>query len=389
MNKSKKSKKSVKVKKLSPGAVLVLKIVLIVFISVVLIFFAARMLGGITLTGAVENIRIAISNLGAGDGYPFSIEGSEVVKTYNDSDKIFTFSDDRTMLISSSAKELSTVAIDYGFPKIDYKDGKAIVYDTDSGKLRIQNTSKIVTELDVENRITCGAVGEKGNFAVSTMNSNNQIVFTVFNKSAEEAFSWNFGSEFVTCIDLSDDGKFAVVGTVTSVSAGSDSKVYVFKFDAKDYVSCFDFDSSIIVSVRYVKSHDIEVITDKQRAYIEDNNSKESEVFFDSDKLHDIAHIDSRYTAVSLLRYGSDSDIVVDVYDGEDKLCSIPIASSAKAVSVNERYVAVLTDNKILIYNKKGKAKAELSVDVSAKDIVLGNKKVYVISPVEIECFKF
>lgn len=383
------SKKNKKAPRLKPGVALALKIALIVFIAITLIFFAARMLGGITLTSVVENIKISISNLGSGDGYPYSVEGTGIKKIYVDSDKLFTFADDRTLLLSSSAKELSTETIEYGAPVIDYKDGKAVVYDTDSGKMRIQNTSKVVSEIQLDNKITCGAIGEKGNFAVSCVTSNNKTVFTAFNKSQEEIFTWNFADELVTCIDLSADGKYAVVGTVKSENAETDSKVYVFKFDSKDYVSCFDFKQSVVVSVRYVRSHDIEVITNKQRAYIADNTSKSTEFSFDSDTVHDISHIDSRYTAISTLKYGSDSSVTIDVYDRNEKIYSVDVGSSAKAVSVNERYMAVLTDSKVVIYNKKGEIKAEINADVSAGDIAVSNKKVYIVTPVEIVCESF
>lgn len=381
--------KKKKAAKLKPGVSMALKIALVVFIAITLIFFAARMLGGITLTSVVENIRITISNLGAGDGYPYSVEGTGVKKAYIYSDKLFTFADDRTLLLSSSAKELSTESIDYGAPVIDYKDGKAIVYDTDSGKLRIQNTSKVVSQMKLNHKITCGAIGEKGNFAVSSITSNNQTFFTAYNKSGEEIFKWNFSDELVTCIDLSSDGKYAVIGAIRSADAETDSKVYVFKFDSEEYVSCFDFNRSVVMSVRYVKSHDIEVITDKSRAYITDNNTKESETDFGSDTLHDISHIDERYTAVSFLKYGSDSSVAVVVFDGNEKAYEVNVGSSAKAVSVNERYMAVLTDSKVTIYDKKGKVKAEMSADVSASDVIVSNKKVYIINPVEIICMKF
>ncbi len=375
--------------RLTPGAMMGFKIIVIVFLAIVLIFFSARMLGGITLTGVVEDIRIAVSNLGAGDGYPYSIEGEVIIKAYTDGSKLFTFADDRTLLLSSSAKELSVEMIDYGDPKIDYKNGKAIVYDTDSGKLRIQNTSKTVSVLETENSITCAAIGKKGNFAFSAITSNNQTVFSAYNKSQEEVFTWNFANELVTCIDLSDDGKYAVVGTVISRNAKTDSKVYVFKFDSKEYVSCFDFTGNVVLNVRYVKSHDIEIITDKQRVYVDDNTTKSNEFSFESDKIHDISHIDSTYTAVSVLKYGSDSSVEVEVFKGNDLAYSVNVGSSAKAVCVNDRYLAVLTDSKVIVYNKKGNIKAEIPVDVSSKDIVVTKKSVYIITPIEVICKDF
>lgn len=381
--------KAKKRNKLKPGVEMTLKIILILFIATVLIFFSARMLGGVTLTGVVENIKIAVSNMGSGDGYPYSMTGSGVEKAYACGSKLFTFADDRTLLLSSSAKELSTEIIEYGSPVIDYKDEKAIIYDTDSGKMRIQNTSHVVSSVEIDNKITCAAIGKKGNFAVSSITSNNQTVFTAYDKSGEEIFTWNFADELVTCTDLSSDGKYAVVGTIKSHNARTDSKVYVFKFDSKDYVSCFDFVQSIVLSVRYVKSHDIEVITDNQRTYIEDNSTKTADFSFESDTVHDISHIDSRLTAVSRLKYGSDSNVVVDVFDCDEKLYSVNIGSSAKSVSVNERYLAVLTDNKVIVYNKKGDKKSEMSTDVSSKDIVVTNKFVYIITPIEVICKDF
>lgn len=383
-------RKNIKKKsKLKPGVSVALKIILIVFIAVTLIFFSARMLGGITLTSVVENIKISISNLGSGDGFPYRIEGSGIIKAFVDDSKLFTFADDRTMLLSSSAKELSTETIEYGSPAIDYKDGKAIVYDRDSGKYRIQNTSQIVEKAELDNTITCAAIGKKGNFAVSTVSSNNQTVFTAFDKSHEEVFTWNLSSEKVTSIDLSDDGKYAVVGTIYAENAQTNSKVYVFRFDSEEYVSCFEYPENVVVSVRYVKSHDIEIITDKQRSFVEDNTTKTADYKFDSNTLHDISSVDERYSAVSYLKYGSDSNVVIDVFDKDEKLYSVDLNKAAKSISCLGRYTGVLTDNEVIIYNKKGEVEKEITVDVSSVDIVVSNKKVFIITPIEIICETF
>ncbi len=381
--------KANKKSKLKPGLMVALKILLVVFIAVTLIFFSARMLGGITLTSVVENIKIAFSNLGAGDGYPYSIEGEAVKKAFTDGSKLFTFDDDKTLLLSSSAKELSKEPIEYGSPAIDFKDGKAIIYDRDSGKYRIQNTSHIVQKLELDKTITCAAIGKKGNFAISTVSANNQTVFTSYNKSDEEVFTWNLASEQVTSIDLSDDGKYAVVGTIKAENAQTNSKVYVFRFDSEEYVACFDYPENVVVSVKYIKSHDIEIVTDKQRSYIEDNTTKSQEYKLDSNTLHDISNTDERYTAISSLKYGSDSNVVLDVFDYDEKLYSVDLNTSAKAISCAGRYTGVLTDNKVIIYNKKGELEKEITVDVTSTDIVISNKKVYIFSPIEIICESF
>ncbi len=382
-------KKRKKQKGLKPGVSLALKIALVVFIAITLIFFAARMLGGLTLTSVVEDIKIAVSNLGAGDGYPYSVPGSGIKKAFVDGNKLFAFSDDRTVLLSSSAKELSTETVEYGAPRIDYKEGKAIVYDTDSGKMRIQNTSHIVSELEVDNFVTCAAIGAKGNFAFCEMNSNNQTVLAVCNKSSEEIFTWNFGSAFVTDIDLSDDGKYAVVGTITSVNAETNSNVYVFRFDSEDYVMCIDYPLQTVVNVRYVKNHDFEVITDKKRAYVQDNSEADSEIPFEADMLNDISDSGSDYTSIALLKFGSDSKSVLRSFDEGKLLYSVDVDSEIKDISVDGKNTAVLTDDKIVLFNKKGEIKGDIPVDASSYQIVLSGKKVYIFTPTEILCESF
>ena len=375
--------------RLKPGAAAVLKIVFILFLAVTLIFIAARAIGGVTLTSVVSDIKTSVSSLGSGGGYPYKTDGTEVIKAYNDSSKLFLFSSDKTLLLSKSAKVLSEIPVEYGAPAVKYNSGKALIYDRDSGKYRLQNTSEIITLKETENTITAGAVGKKGNYALATYGSGIQSVLNVFNKSDEKVFTWNFASERVTDISLSDDGKYAAVGTIASLNAQTDSKVYVFRFDSKDYVSCIDYPDSVVVSVSYVSGSDIEVVTNKQRSFITDNNAKEQDDNFGSDILHRKSEPGSKISAVALKKYGSDSKSVLKAYKGAKLLFSTDIDNGIKSVSCSDKYVAVLSDKKVLIYNKKGEVKAEIPADISVNSIVINGKKVYMISSAEITCEKF
>lgn len=375
--------------RLKPGAAAVLKIVFILFLAVTLIFIAARAIGGVTLTSVVSDIKTSVSSLGSGGGYPYKTDGTEVIKAYNDSSKLFLFSSDKTLLLSKSAKALSEIPVEYGAPAVKYNSGKALIYDRDSGKYRLQNTSEIITLKETENTITAGAVGKKGNYALATYGSGIQSVLSVFNKSDEKVFTWNFASERVTDISLSDDGKYAAVGTIVSSNAQTDSKVYVFRFDSKDYVSCIDYPDSVVVSVTYVSGSDIEVVTNKQRSFISDNTAKEQDDNFGSDVLHRKSEPGSKISAVALKKYGSDSKSVVKSYKGSKLLFSADIDNEIKSVSCSDKYVAVLSDKNVLIYNKKGEIKAEIPADISVNSIVINGKKVYMISSAEITCQKF
>ena len=371
---NKKSEKGTAFNRLKPGAKAVLKVLFVLLITVSLVFIAARSIGGVTLNSITGNIKTALSNLGSGGGYPYDTSGAQVTSLYADGGRVFAFSKGKTFLLSASAKELNETDTEYGKPAIKYKNGKAIVYDRDSGKFRVQNASEIIAEKEMKKTVTAAGIGKKGNCAVATGASGAQSELTVFDKNQKQVFTRSFKNERVSDIDLSDDGKFAAVSTIEAKNAQINSKVYVFRFDSKDYVACFDYADTAVVSVSYVKSHDICVISDNA---------------FGSDVLHRKSDDDAALNAVALLKYGSDSNSILKVYNGGELLFTQDVGSEIKDVSCSDRYTAVLTDSKVIVYNKKGEIKAEFSADVSANYALVGRKRVYTVSPSAITCNKF
>lgn len=383
-HKDKKEKRPLKLR-----LVAILKIMLVIFVSISIIFIAARTIGGVTLKSMVNGIKIFFSYFIPGDGYPYKMTGEPATEIFEDGWGVFLFSKDKTVLLSSSAKELAEIPVEYGKPAIKYKNGKAVVYDRDSGKFRLQSTSEIIFESELKTKITAAGIGSKGNFALASCGTNSKTTFTVFNKKQEEVFKWSFSEERVTDIDLSDDGKFAVVSTVKSKDALIDSKVYVFTFDSENYVSCFDLNNAIALSVKYDNAHNISVVTDKGRSYIEDNSTIGDFVSFESDVLYKRSENEKSVSAVALKRYGSDSFGNVKIFNGKSILLQFNTETEIKDVYCSKKHTAVLTASKIFIYNQDGELQTEIPVDSSAQEIMVSGKKVYYLTPVEVVCVKF
>lgn len=384
----KKSKSGKKI--LSKGVSTLLKILLIVFIVLSVVFIAARTIGGVTLKSMVSDIKTTVSNLGAGEGYPFRISGTDIEKVYSDSSNVFVFSKNKTMLLSPSAKNISEIPIEYGSPSVCFNNGKAIVFDRDSGQYRIQSSSDIVYEKDLSDKIiSTASIGKNGTCAIAYTDENSQNRLEVFNKSQKSIFEWKFSSERVTSIDISDDNHYAVVSTVFAKNAIVNSKVYVFRCDSEDYVSCFDFNGCTVVNVSYNKHHDIAVVSDKGRSYIEDNETLCEQYDFNSDVLFKCTDNKSSVSAVALRKYGGDTFGTVKIFKGKDLLCSVDTDKEIRGVSVYSNKVCVLTYGEVLIYNKKGEKTGEIKVDSAFKDVVLKGNRVYVFNSVEIDRKKF
>ncbi len=372
------------------GTSAVLKIILILFLVVSIIFIGARTIGGVTLTSFMGDIKIFFSSLGWGSGYPCELTGSSAQQIYTDGKKVFVFSDDKTVLLSTTAKKLSEIPIEYGNPSIRYENGRACIFDRDSGKLKIQSTSQIITEKEAENKILTATIGKKGNYADVTALSSTKSKVTAYNKQSKEVFSWTFENEKVTDIDLSDDGKYAVVSTIWSKNAVINSKVYVFKFDSKDYVSCFDLNSSAVVNVRYDNAHNITVVSNTGRAYIKDNDTLCEVDGFESHILFKCSESKKKYSAVALKKYGGDNYGTVKIYKKDKLVFTADTTKEIKDVFCTEKYTAVLTTNRLLIYkNKNGKLAEALAVDAAITEVVIKNRTAYLMTPSSVSCQKF
>lgn len=386
MSKKNKSGKMI----LSKGLKTALKIVLVVFIVLSLIFIAARTIGGVTLKSLVSDIKTSVSNLGAGEGYPYRLSGTDIKKTFSDSSNLFIFCENKTMLLSPSAKKISDIPIEYGTPGINFSNGKAVVFDRDSGQYRIQSSSEIIYEQDLKDKIIAtAAISKNGTCAVAYIDENAHNLIEVFNKSEKSIFKWDFSAERVTSADISDDNKYAVVSTVYSKDAEMNSKVYVFRFDSKEYVSCFDFYGAAVVNVSYNKHHDIAVISDKGRSYIEDNTSLQEQFDFSSDVLYKATDNKNSVSAVALRKYGGDTFGTVKVFKGKKFLCSIDTEKELKGVSVYKNKICILTAGEVLLYNKKGEKTNEIKLDSVFDDVILKGRKAYLINSIEVDRKKF
>ena len=386
--KNAKTKKTPQKKK--PVNSAVLKILLIFFVAIALIFIAARTIGGITLTTITSDIKVFFQSLGSGDGFPYKTTGEPSEMILCDGKNIFTASEDKTLLLSPSAKVISELPVEYGKPVFEYNNGRVLIYDRDSAKIRIQNKSETVFETEFENTVSAAAIGRKGNYAVALQPSGSETVLTVFKKNNKEQFKHSFKGERITDIDLSDDGKYAAVSTISSKDAQVNSKVYVFKFDSKKEVVSFDFAKSAVVSVEYDKSHNITVISNTGRAYIKDNSSLGREDAFSPDILFKFSNTSGKDSAVALKKYGSDNIGSVRIYNGDKLSETVEINKEVKDVFCTEKYTAVLTADSVMIYkNTNGKLKKEVPADSSVNEISVRNKKIYMLSPSEITCEKF
>ena len=161
----------------------------------------------------------------------------------------------------------------------------------------------------------------------------------------------------------------------------------MFNFKSDKAVSEFTYEGSAVVKVDYVKGDNIIVMGDNIRSYIK-NNSKRSDIDFGSDTLYKYCITDSGRSAVVLSQYGSSSLSKLSVYgnNGKEKF-SVSFNKEMKWVDCDEKYTAVLFENEVRTFNKKGKQIGSISFTGEPVRVAVDGSKTYVLTSSGLQCY--
>lgn len=373
--------------RLNKQSKLIISVVLAIVSVLLIVFTAAQSLGNMTISSMADSVKSYFLSLGAGDGFPYDLDSTSVKDIKIDNSNIHLLLNTKTTVLNQTAKEIMPKPHSYSNPAMKSKGSKFIVYDLDSARFRLQNGSDIIRDGEAKSRIIAAALGKSGNYALATYSDSVQSVLTVYNTRNEEVFVWDFKSERVIDITLSDNGKFAAVATVDAFNGEVSSKVYVFNFKSDKAVSEFDYKGTTVVKVDYVKGDNIIVMGDNIRSYIKNNTKRNDDINFGSDILYKYCITDSGRSAVVLSQYGSTSLSKLSVYSNNDKeQFTVSFNKEMKWVDCDEKYTAVLFENEVRTFNKKGKQIGSISFTGEPVRVAVDGSRTYVLTTSGLQC---
>ncbi len=377
-----------RIKLLSGKTGRIVSIILVVVLALLLVFTAAQTFGRMTIRSMADNVKAYFISLGAGDGYPYNIDAFSVEDLRINNSNLHILTDTKTTVLNQTAKEIMPREHKYLNPAMKIKDSKLIVYDLASAQYRLQTGSEITREAEASGKITAAALGKSGNYALGTYGNSTQSVLTVYNNRNEEIFIWNFKTERITDISLSDNGKYAAVSVIDAADGKINSKLYVFEFKSEEYVACHEYADTTIVKVDYIKSNNILVIGNNIRSYIKNNKDRKDDVEFGANVVYNSCVTPKGRNAIVLSRYGSASLSELTVYSNKNKKqFELEFDKEMKWVDCDEKYTAVLFDHEVRTFNKKGKQIGSISFNGEPVRVAVDGSKTYVLTTSGLYCF--
>lgn len=368
--------------------VTVLKAVSVVLVILILLFIAADRFGNITFSSVGDYVNTVISGTKRGDGYPYYFDSVQVKDVKEIGADIVLISDTSTVVLDSTARKVSEIRHTYSNPLCKSSSGRMILLDVGGTSYRVHSKSKILYEGSTERKILTGAIGKNGTIAVATRGSGAVSELSVYNKNQKEIFNWSCARENIISVDVSDNGKLAAVSVVGAENGELYSKVFIFEFKYAEPVGSFDFGGQIVSDVEFLSGDTLLVSGENVFSVITDKAAR-NDTDLSLNTLSRIYTDDSNYTVAVLSKYGSSTSKILHVYDRKGGLLfTADIDSTVKSVSGSRGCFSVLTDSKLISYNRKGEMIGTSEVESDGIRCFTDGSYTYVYSMGKISAFK-
>lgn len=372
---------------LSDRQMLIVKVLSAIFVLLLLLFMAAEMLGIASVSQVSDSVRNFFATLTPGDGFPHKINSSSVKHMSVLNGNLFIVTDEKTISLDTTAKQVKGAQHTYSNPDMKIKGGKVIVFNRNDNRYRVENRTEILYSgetPEAEKIITC-AIGETGNIAVATLADSSTSKLTVLNRNyTEEVFVWNCAHDSIVAVSLSPNGKLVAVAVLGARDGEIYSKVSVFNFKYTEPVAEFEYPGTAMLDINFTTNDNIVVVGNNKVSFIKGLDKQES-VDYGTSTLSAYTFSDDGDTVLVLSEHGSTNSEALTCYnssfsiDFEEKY-----TSNVKSLYAADDKVAVLLDDRALVYRGNGNLYREYEADVSAISIFNVGRNTYIYSIGEI-----
>lgn len=384
-NKKKKPKKVIKFKKktqksVSAKTVKTMKLLAIIFVVLLLIVIAAAQFGGVTFSTVGDYFTSAMAQFGAGEGYPYSINDTELNDVGSTNSDLVLVYDTNVKVLNSTAKELSNIPHNYDYPVISTNSGRILLFDEGAKKFRVQSKTRVLYEKEMDHIILTGEMGKDGSVAIATRADNAESMLTIFDSNQEQVFAWKCAKEHIVSCDVSDNGKNYVVAVLGVDNGSVYTKVHIFNKKKTEPIATFDYTDSAIANVKFLSNETVMVMGNNICEIIKGNEVKEK-IDVSVNTTYQLFISDNNSAVLVLSKYSSTTQKIIKVYNKSGKeLFTQEIDEMVKSVSTDGKYISVLTNSSVESFTMRGKPCGSVTVNADAKKVIVNSRNTYVYS---------
>ncbi len=344
---------------------------------------------------------IPIGSVGAGlssfllqdsKNFPLSFDSDSVVSVNNLGNKILILTTENFCIYSKRGKLLLDKPHAYQTPAVSLNGEKAVVFDRGGKGFCLVNSKEITYEGNAQYPILCAEYGASGNYALGTRGEKSTSQLTVYSVTNKVEFQWNSAYEHITSITLNDNGKFCGVSVVGAENGEMFTVVNYFGFDYSEALNSQKIADCTAFDIEFTATNHLTLFADNGVYTVNKNGDKYEKVIeYYSSEFNSFQKCSDGKYVVSLAKYGSENDFSLTVFNQKGKVKSeIQINENIKNISVSDKYIFALAENKILVYNLNGRKMTDIDIVGDVYSIHPTDNYIFIYSLDKISrCFTF
>ncbi len=359
----------------------------IISLSVIsLIIVAVIIVQIITPTGIVEWSQNGFSMIGSGGGLPVPVSGDSVRDMQTRGGCTFLMTDSYMYAFSSNGKQVTSIQHGYSAPVLNVSAARTLIYDRGSFGLRVDALYTNIVDTQLKEEIVTADICDKGYVAVATQSADYTAFVNVYDKDFKNIFRWSSPDGYVSCIELSDNGKYMAVCTVTGKNGDYCSNINIFRLSNGERVFNKQILSSMYVSATSNRKFVTFIGTDTAISYGWDGSN---ETIYEYYALQQVNMDYKDFTAIIHHPGGDERRYTVSIIGKEGKeISTFSVDGVVSKACVDKKYFYAYYNGKVQRYFHDGRLDKEFSTGYEYVFIAPYKNKLAVVADMKLNTLK-
>ncbi len=345
------------------------------------VYVVGALFGAMPYTGISARIRAYVLGDDGGE-FPLTVDSDNLVSLGACSGGFYVLSDNDLKMYDEAGELKLTKTHTFALPAVSAGDGCLLVFDRGgSGYMAVKNYKVTAEDNAKDGNILTMQRGNNGETAVSERCDEATSRLYVTDKRGEQIFIFNCAYEHIISVSLSDSGKYIAAASVGASNGDVTSTVHVFGVDYSDELYSHTFDGVTVLSVRYLSNKLLYIFTDSGIYTLKGLKELTQIKSFYSSELGYRSSAENGVTALALTKYGGSNlcELFVTGQKGKE-LCSVQLEQSVSDLFTDGKYVFLLAEDSVLVYNLKGACISQMPLTVKTEKVFGSSRYVYLYS---------
>lgn len=323
------------------------------------------------------------------DGLRRSIIYAKAVKDENGCAQLYRYNSDQSghfasldgSLVSVSMHQLTVLdeknrtlydeSVKFQTPSLQSRGGRAVAYDVGGTEVYVLSDKGLVYKLDCAGEVLNASLNQKGWLTVVCGESGCKVAVRVYDAEGEAVFAFRSSDRFVMTAALSADSRTLAAVTMGQENGVFASYVVFYRVNSDKEAGRCTLRGSVVYDLTAAGSGFC-AVTEEQLCFLSGDGVMTAAYDYGGDYLRRVSVSDDGYAAVLLGRYRTGTQHRIVTVNGEGKeLAALEIDAEVASLSAAGRYVAVLTGEELVIYDKQLKPCAQLQEVSQAREVLM------------------